>query len=103
MLDRPSHALSQVIVQPQLRYAGSVKTGFSSAPGLLKRLQAIEADTTPFAGDQPSSARSELHWVRPELVANVDFAEWTAGGRLRQSSFKGLRTDKDPLAVRREG
>lgn len=85
-----------------LRYAGSVKTGFSAEPGLLKRLQAIETTATPFVGEQPSGQRSELHWTSPELVANVDFAEWTASGRLRQSSFKGLRSDKDPREVRRE-
>lgn len=85
-----------------LRYAGSVKTGFSAEPDLLKRLQGIEAAATPFVGEQPSGQRSELHWTCPELVANVDFAEWTASGRLRQSSFKGLRTDKDPREVKRE-
>ena len=69
---------------------------------MLKRLQAVEATVTPFVGQQPSGQRSELHWTRPELVANVEFAEWTASGRLRQSSFKGLRTDKDPREVKRE-
>lgn len=86
----------------ELRYAGSVKTGFSAEPTLLKQLQAIEAPSTPFTGEQPSGQRSELHWTAPRLVANVEFAEWTASGRLRQSSFKGLRTDKEPRDVRRE-
>lgn len=85
-----------------LRYAGGVKTGFSASPGLLKQLQAIEATHTPFEGEQPSGARSEFHWTRPEMVAAVEFAEWTSKGRLRQSSFRGLRPDKEPKEVRRE-
>ena len=41
-------------------------------------------------------------WVRPELLAEVEFRAWTDGGILRQASFQGLREDKDPLNVRRE-
>ncbi|RYF37462.1 MAG: hypothetical protein EOO38_26230 [Cytophagaceae bacterium] len=45
---------------------------------------------------------SEIHWVRPELVAAAEIAEWTASGKLRQASFKGLREDKRPEEVVRE-
>lgn len=45
---------------------------------------------------------SEIHWVRPELVAAAEIAEWTASGKLRQASFKGLREDKRPEDVVRE-
>jgi bifunctional non-homologous end joining protein LigD len=85
-----------------LRYAGGVKTGFSSSPDLLGSLREVEATASPFSGEQPSGPRSELHWTRPDLVAAVEFAEWTASGRLRQPSFKGLRPDKLPRDVGRE-
>jgi bifunctional non-homologous end joining protein LigD len=43
-----------------------------------------------------------VHWVKPDLVGEVEFAEWTRGGRLRQPSWRGWRTDKDPRDVVRE-
>jgi bifunctional non-homologous end joining protein LigD len=52
-------------------------------------------------GSRPNKT-SEINWVRPELVANVEFAEWTSSGKLRQASFKGLREDKDARTVTRE-
>jgi bifunctional non-homologous end joining protein LigD len=81
-----------------LRYAGSVKTGFSSDSDLPVRLRSLETETSPFAIGRPRRTR-EVRWARPELVANVAFAEWTMSGRLRQASFKGLREDKQPTAV----
>ena len=83
-----------------LHYAGSVKTGFAGSSGLLTRLQALEVAGSPFV-DGPAR-KSENRWARPRLVANVEFAEWTASGKLRQASFKGLREDKEPAEVRRE-
>lgn len=80
--------------------AGRVKTGFAGASDLLARLRALEAPHSPFL-DGPAH-KAQNHWVRPDLVANVDSAEWTASGKLRQASFKGLREDKDPATVRRE-
>ena len=44
----------------------------------------------------------EMQWVRPELVAQIRFVEWPAGGRLRHAAFVGLRSDKSPREVRRE-
>jgi bifunctional non-homologous end joining protein LigD len=85
-----------------LRYAGSVKTGFSGSHDMVRQLQALEAKASPFGAGEPPRKTSEIHWVRPDLVANVAFAEWTASGKLRQSSFKGLRTDKEPREVVRE-
>jgi len=46
--------------------------------------------------------RSGVHWVRPELVGQVGFSEWTTAGQLRHPRFLGLRDDKDPAAVSRE-
>src|SRR6185369_5591392 len=75
-----------------LHYAGRVGTGFNQATlgRLAARLQGLAADDPPFA-DAPRQPRS--HWVRPELVAEVDFAGWTDDALLRQASFVGLRED----------
>jgi bifunctional non-homologous end joining protein LigD len=94
--------LAGVYDQGKLRYAGSVKTGFTGNSDLLPRLRELEAAATPFSIGDPPRKTAEIHWVKPELVANVDIAEWTDGLKLRQASFKGLREDKDPLDVRRE-
>jgi bifunctional non-homologous end joining protein LigD len=87
----------------RLIYAGRLKTGFGhGATGLLSRLKGIETMASPFAGGDPPSKSSAIHWVRPELVAAAEIAEWTDSGKVRQASFKGLREDKDPREVRRE-
>ena len=86
----------------ELRYAGKVGTGFSARTldELAPRLRALERRTAPFADVRPVPPGT--HWVRPELVAQVAFAEWTRDGRLRQPRFQGLRDDKDPADVVRE-
>lgn len=86
----------------KLTYAGTIQTGFSGASDLLSRLRALESDTNPFAAGDPPRKTSDIHWVRPELVAAAEIAEWTASGKLRQASFKGLREDKKPEDVVRE-
>jgi bifunctional non-homologous end joining protein LigD len=85
-----------------LVYAGKVGTGFSAlvATDLRRRLDALEQRACPFVERPPGSARS--HWVRPELVGEVGFTEWTAEGRLRHPSWKGLREDKRATDVVRE-
>lgn len=86
-----------------LRYVGAIERGLSSEPALAGRLKAIQAEASPFVGAQPSGQRSSLHWVRPELVATVAFNQITDAGKLRQSSFKGLRPDRRPEEVRLPG
>ncbi len=76
----------------RLRYAGSVKSGFSRERGLLAKLRAIEAAAPPFDVGTPRKT-SDMHWTRPELLAEVEIAEFTASGKLRQATFKGLRED----------
>lgn len=87
----------------RLTYAGKVGTGFDhqTLRRVHRALLDLGADTPPFAGVLPTALRRS-HWVRPELVVAVSFAEWTAEGRLRHPSFRGLRHDKDPRTVRRE-
>ncbi|HKB53919.1 MAG TPA: DNA ligase D, partial [Ramlibacter sp.] len=85
-----------------LRYAGNVGTGFSEQTlrELRMRLGQLDAGTSPFAGD--SGAPRHAHWVRPELVCEVSFGEWTREGRVRHSVFQGLRDDKPADAITRE-
>lgn len=86
-----------------LRYVGRVGTGFSDRDldELTRRLRSMARSTTPF-DDVPKLEASDARWVSPRLVGEVEFAEWTATGRLRQPSWRGLRTDKTAADVVRE-
>lgn len=77
-----------------LRYVGKVGTGFGRATldALTPRLQALERPGSPF-GEPVTPRPPGTHWVEPQLVAQVAFAEWTSAGRLRQPRFLGLRDD----------
>jgi len=85
----------------RLRYAGKVGTGFDerTLDRLGDELERRERGSSPFAaGDPPRQAR----WAEPELVAEIAFAEWTRGGKLRQPRYQGLRDDKPAGEVVRE-
>jgi DNA ligase D-like protein (predicted ligase) len=86
----------------RLRYAGKVGTGYTAATlrDLGARLRELEIPESPFVDARPVPRAT--HWTRPELVAQVGFAEWTSDGRLRQPRFLGLRDDKLPAEVVRE-
>ncbi|HWT93188.1 MAG TPA: non-homologous end-joining DNA ligase [Solirubrobacteraceae bacterium] len=86
-----------------LRYVGKVGTGFGRATldALTPRLLELERADPPF-GEPVKPRPPGTHWVAPELVAQVAFAEWTTAGRLRQPRFLGLRDDKAPRDVVRE-
>ena len=88
--------------QGSLRYAGKVGTGYTQATlrDLGARLRKLATDRSAFA-DARQAPRAP-HWVRPELVAQIGFAEWTNDAQLRQPRFLGLRDDKDPADVVRE-
>jgi len=85
-----------------LVYAGKVGTGFDedTLRSLHKRLSAIEQDAPPFARGLVREPRAR--WVRPELVVQIGFTEWTRDGKLRHPRYQGVRTDKDPGDVVRE-
>jgi bifunctional non-homologous end joining protein LigD len=93
-----------VYEEGRLRYAGRVGTGFTerTLTNLSARLSGLETDQPPFADPPRGREARGVHWVAPELVAEVEFAEWTREGVLRHPSFKGLREDKDPGEVTRE-
>lgn len=86
----------------ELHYAGKVGTGYSeqTLTEIRARLDRLEVDVPTFA--ERGIRRKDVHWVRPRLVAQVGFAEWTHDGRLRHPRFLGLRNDKKAGEVVRE-
>jgi DNA ligase D-like protein (predicted ligase) len=85
-----------------LVYAGKVGTGYTQATllDLRQRLGGLEVPSSPYTRSR--IAERGVHWVKPELVAQVLFTEWTADGKLRHPRFEGLRLDKSPRDVVRE-
>jgi bifunctional non-homologous end joining protein LigD len=83
-----------------LTFAGGVGTGFTDA--VLRDLQArLEplSRATPTVTDAPRSVTRDAHWVEPEVVGEVEYRSWTSDGRLRHSSWRGLRPDRLPDEV----
>ncbi|MGE4322610.1 MAG: DNA ligase D [Sphingobium sp.] len=85
-----------------LIYKGKVGTGFDAAmmDGLAETMAPLE--TGKAAADVPQTEARGAHWIRPKLVAEVAFSEFTADGRVRHASYIGLRADKEAKAVRPE-
>jgi bifunctional non-homologous end joining protein LigD len=99
----------------RLMYAGRTRSGFTAASRdrLFKRLQALAAAECPFANlPETRSGRwgegltaekmKDCRWLKPALVGQFEFVEWTPDGHLRHSRYMGLREDKSPLDVTRE-
>jgi bifunctional non-homologous end joining protein LigD len=90
----------------ELHYAGNCGTGFTEdeIEKLMRKLRPLERATPAFAvaPKMPKVKKTDVVWVTPKLVCEVEFAEWTHDGRLRAPSYKGLREDKTPAEVRRE-
>jgi bifunctional non-homologous end joining protein LigD len=87
----------------QLHYVAHVGSGFNEAEldRLMRALTPLGTSRSPF--DEPPPATNETpHWVKPKLVAQVKFTEWTDDGRLRHPTYLGLRDDVKPKTVRRE-
>jgi bifunctional non-homologous end joining protein LigD len=87
-----------------LVHAGRVGTGFSQAVArdLRARLEPLERKSPPFAASLDAAARRGVTWVKPDLVAEVEFRAWTADGLLRHAAFRGLREDKPAREIVRE-
>jgi len=85
-------------------YAGKVGTGFTDAllRDLREQLEQLEQQTSPFTAGKTPPRGKEVHWVKPKLVAEIAYAEWTRHDLLRQPRFEGLRKDKKPAEVKRE-
>ena len=86
-----------------LRFAGAVGTGFNEVTlrDLQRRFAKLATDVCPF-DPEPKLPRGKARWLRPELVAQVSFAEWTEAGHLRHPVYLGLRDDKSATKVVRE-
>jgi bifunctional non-homologous end joining protein LigD len=75
----------------------------SEMPGILTQLQKLEMDKTPFINKVLDTKGAKIHWVKPELVANFEFATWTKTGRIRKpATFLDFRKDKKASQVVRE-
>ncbi|TGE39196.1 DNA ligase D [Desulfosporosinus fructosivorans] len=88
----------------ELVYAGRAGTGLSESDmeELEGKFAGLKRRESPFQLAPKPRSKEKITWLEPELVAEIKFAEWTADHRLRQASFKGLRTDKNPKDIKKE-
>ena len=103
--DRPfASILLAQHVDGRLRYAGRAGSGFDQRDlaALARRFKALAQRASPLGEAVPATIARGVHWLKPELVAEIGFAEFTSDGIVRHARFLGLREDKAARAVERE-
>lgn len=85
-------------------YAGKVGTGFTEKmlTHLRQRLKKLEQENPAFDSPPKGAEARDVHWIKPEIIVEVEFSQWTRRGHLRHPSFKGIRADKAPGEIVRE-